>query len=237
MSDIRKLNFDLDARRTRFSEQDVFAELRRFAESVAPPLNAAKYKKWDSRISIDTINRMFGGFAKACERAGLEGIAASRYHSDDDLLSYFESLMRWRHEKGFQSHVPVSLDFERYNHQNGTSIHYSTFTKRFGPYRRFLELYSDYHNAKITRDALLKLAKKPAKNKRGPISARDRAEVLRRDGSRCRSCGRSVDDLKSNEYLEVDHIIPVAKGGTSELSNLGINCTLCNNGKGARFTG
>ncbi len=41
-----------------------------------------------------------------------------------------------------------------------------------------------------------------------------------RDGYRCRRCG-------STDYLQVDHIIPVAKGGRTILSNLWTLCDLC----------
>jgi HNH endonuclease len=40
-----------------------------------------------------------------------------------------------------------------------------------------------------------------------------RGEVLLRDGARCRRCRTAVN-------LEVDHIIPVSKGGETEESNL-----------------
>ena len=51
-----------------------------------------------------------------------------------------------------------------------------------------------------------------------------RAEVLLRDGARCRSCRTSVN-------LEVDHIIPVSKGGKTEESNLQTLCRRCNRRK------
>jgi hypothetical protein len=40
-------------------------------------------------------------------------------------------------------------------------------------------------------------------------------------------CGRSKDDIS----LHVDHIVPVAKGGTDEISNLATLCSDCNIGK------
>jgi 5-methylcytosine-specific restriction endonuclease McrA len=51
--------------------------------------------------------------------------------------------------------------------------------------------------------------------------------ILERDNYRCRLCGKSARDTE----LEVDHIIPVAKGGTAGLNNLQTLCIDCNRGK------
>ena len=51
-----------------------------------------------------------------------------------------------------------------------------------------------------------------------------RAEVLLRDGARCRRCRTAVN-------LEVDHIIPVSKGGRTEEANLQTLCRRCNRRK------
>lgn len=59
-----------------------------------------------------------------------------------------------------------------------------------------------------------------------------RAQVLVRDGSRCRMCGRSVSD---GVKLHVDHVIPVSKGGLTEPANLQTLCEDCNLGKSNRL--
>ncbi len=56
-----------------------------------------------------------------------------------------------------------------------------------------------------------------------------RAAVLVRDGGRCRRCRRSIK-------LEMDHIIPVSKGGKTEESNLQILCRRCNRAKSRKLT-
>jgi hypothetical protein len=68
---------------------------------------------------------------------------------------------------------------------------------------------------------------------RKPIGKQIRVQVLARDGYKCKMCGRT----KAEVSLEVDHIIPVADGGTDELKNLATLCRDCNRGKTAyRFT-
>lgn len=65
---------------------------------------------------------------------------------------------------------------------------------------------------------------------RKPISKRTRFEIFKRDGFKCQYCGKSAPDV----VLEIDHVIPVAHGGTNDVENLVTACRECNNGKGAR---
>lgn len=59
------------------------------------------------------------------------------------------------------------------------------------------------------------------------VPKRTRYEVLRRDNFSCRYCGASAPDVK----LHVDHVTPVALGGTDQPENLVAACIDCNNGK------
>ncbi len=64
------------------------------------------------------------------------------------------------------------------------------------------------------------------------MSPKLRYDVLKRDGFRCAICGRGRED---GVKLEVDHIIPVSKGGKTKMSNLQTLCMECNRGKGAQY--
>lgn len=70
------------------------------------------------------------------------------------------------------------------------------------------------------------------KNERMKITSSLRYDVLKRDGFRCCKCGRSA---QNGIELEVDHIKPISKGGTSDISNLQTLCRDCNRGKGAKY--
>lgn len=59
------------------------------------------------------------------------------------------------------------------------------------------------------------------------VSKRLRYEILRRDNHTCRYCGASAPDVP----LRVDHVTPVALGGTDTPDNLVTACEPCNNGK------
>ena len=63
------------------------------------------------------------------------------------------------------------------------------------------------------------------------VSASDRSTVRLRATGRCEYCGL-LETLGFFEH-QIDHIIAVKHGGTSELSNLALSCTLCNRHKGS----
>lgn len=66
--------------------------------------------------------------------------------------------------------------------------------------------------------------------KRESISKRLRFTVFKRDGFRCSYCGAHPSETV---FLEVDHINPVAEGGSNDIDNLITSCQDCNRGKGA----
>lgn len=75
---------------------------------------------------------------------------------------------------------------------------------------------------------------KSAAGQRALMTARLRGWIKDRDNHTCKQCGISVD-AEPNLLLEVDHIIPVSKGGLSEPENLQTLCWRCNRTKGAKM--
>lgn len=63
---------------------------------------------------------------------------------------------------------------------------------------------------------------------RAKVSNAMRFSIFARDGHKCRKCGR-------RNNLEIDHIIPIAKGGKSVYDNLQTLCHRCNVEKGSRI--
>ncbi len=68
----------------------------------------------------------------------------------------------------------------------------------------------------------------PKPGTRGTIPAAVRREVWNRDGGRCSWTRANGRRCGSRYRLEIDHIVPVAKGGGSEPSNLRVTCRGCN---------
>jgi hypothetical protein len=66
-----------------------------------------------------------------------------------------------------------------------------------------------------------------SKHQRSIMTNDLREAIKKRDNYTCCKCGNSVYD-EPNLLLEVDHIIPVSKGGKTEASNLQTLCWRCN---------
>lgn len=67
--------------------------------------------------------------------------------------------------------------------------------------------------------------------KRKSLTKKTRFEVFKRDKFQCQYCGNTAPEV----VLNVDHIDPVANGGSNELINLITSCFDCNQGKKARL--
>ena len=98
-----------------------------------------------------------------------------------------------------------------------------------------------YKNAEFSADTIIQLINRiNDKNKnfykdreiwdaicrveRGKVSNKMRFAIYARDGYRCRYCGAT----EKQDDLEIDHIIPIAKGGKTTFDNLQTLCHNCN---------
>lgn len=75
--------------------------------------------------------------------------------------------------------------------------------------------------------------RKSAAGQRALMTSKLREKIKQRDNYACQKCGLSINDEK-NLLLEIDHIIPISKGGISTEENLQTLCWKCNRTKGAK---
>lgn len=75
-----------------------------------------------------------------------------------------------------------------------------------------------------------------AKEQRTLMTKKLREFIKKRDNFTCCSCGNSVY-MEPNLLLEIDHIIPVAKGGCTVEDNLQTLCWKCNRAKSDKIIG
>lgn len=73
-----------------------------------------------------------------------------------------------------------------------------------------------------------------------PITSEIRRHIYERDGGVCQKCGKAVARLGNTlspfkpPPAAVDHILPRARGGQNEDTNLRLLCITCNAQKGAK---
>lgn len=76
--------------------------------------------------------------------------------------------------------------------------------------------------------------KKSAAGQRALMTSKLRQHIKERDNFTCKHCGASVQK-EPNLLLEIDHIIPVSKGGLTTEDNLQTLCWRCNRKKGSKI--
>ncbi len=67
-----------------------------------------------------------------------------------------------------------------------------------------------------------------SKNQRKLVTPKLRRKIMIRDNYTCQICGKYMPDEVG---LQIDHIVPIAKGGKSIASNLRVLCSKCNGWK------
>lgn len=92
----------------------------------------------------------------------------------------------------------------------------------------------EYYNTKSknpNRYVRIKKHQELLKSAPGKYTKEDVAQLKQKFNYKCACCGRSESDVQ----LTVDHIIPLARGGTNYLDNLQILCKSCNSRKRDRI--
>ena len=189
----------------------------------------------------DLFFRRFGTWNGALEAADLKPIMPKGQGNNRKITEYqcFEEIERIWVELGRQ---PTTTDIKK--GVSKFSLH--AYERRFGSWRKALEFFVAYMNGEREVeqptenevDVQEKSIQPQAENKdkivhktKRDIPLRTRFLVMKRDDFKCCMCGRSPATTHGLE-IQVDHIIPWAKGGESIMENLHTLCRDCNEGKG-----
>lgn len=210
--------FDLDAKRIRITDKQLMLSLQEYAKKVNfRYFSTTEFDKWPNRVArSDTIVSRFGSWNKALKLLGIEG-GREREYSPKELIQNLENI--WR-ELGY----PPG---KRTINKMGLKISEHPYKRIWGGVRAACVYLAKYHEGKISEEGLLR---GKVKKTRETIPLNIRWIVLNRDNYRCVKCGQSpVNNPKID--LEIDHIIPVSKGGTNDIDNLQTLCKKCNQGK------
>ncbi len=175
----------------------------------------------NGRFHNTTLTRRLGSWLKILEMAGLEKTRTPLNIPNEDLFRNLEEVWNklGRQPKYSEMFKPLS--------QYSAGL----YEYRFGTWLKALKAFVDYmnsagdipeqHNAVRTKNSC-----KASRN----VNWRLRFIVMRRDGFKCRSCGRSPA-VDPTVILHVDHKKAWSNGGETILDNLQTLCSVCNIGK------
>jgi len=168
--------------------------------------------------SLRKVNRFRAEDAIGIQDILLEYILSSRWK---DYKQFSRTLTR----KILSSHPKTSQELLHLIQ----SIRHPFFTFNEVPQKDFIQEFpsEDILRRLVTLYPSRRLKETDRRERRKTISKRLRVLILQRDGFRCKMCGKTSRETT----LEVDHIIPLSRGGTDSLDNLQTLCVDCNKGK------
>lgn len=211
--------FDLNAKKVKATDEELLASLKEYTNIVGSRyFSKSEYNKWkDKKAHSSTISARFGSWKKALKILGIIGGREFKYTSQE-FVDNLETI--WK-----QLGYPPG---QRKISKLGLKISQTPYRRIWGSVKTACIQISKYHEGKIKKEELL--FGKSAYKIRQAINLNIRYAVLKRDNFKCVKCGRSPS-VNHKVELEVDHIKPVARGGTSDVENLQTLCKDCNQGK------
>jgi 5-methylcytosine-specific restriction endonuclease McrA len=211
--------FDVQAKRIRHTDGDLLQALESASEILGVGyFTTPQYDKLHGkRPHSSTIIERFGSWKKALSLIGIEG-GRDRCHSADELMENLEAI--WR-ELGYP---PGKRQIGQY----GKHISEKPYKRVWGSVRKACDALAAFQNGNMSRIKLL--AGDVDHSRRKEVSLKNRWAVLKRDNYCCVKCGASPSSDHSVD-LEVDHVIAISRGGSSEIENLQTLCRKCNQGK------
>jgi 5-methylcytosine-specific restriction endonuclease McrA len=178
------------------------------------------------------------GYRGQCKECMKQGMKQYNQENKEQIAEYMK---QYRQENREQ----ISKRMKQYAREN--KEHISEYMKRYyqenkdqiAEYQqenkeKITEYMKQYRQSEQGREANYKAATKRRSYKmKVKFTTYQRKELLDRDNWTCQCCGikvhdRSTGDWNTHDKANIDHIIPISRGGNSEPNNLQILCRTCN---------
>jgi hypothetical protein len=213
------MSFEFEDTKRNITNEDLLADLRRVAASLATGVLTQRAYRDSGRYSTTVIKKRFGKWKTAVTTAGFE--AGSEQHIPADEL--FDNLREVWIKLGRQPRKREMVSpFSKYTH--------NPYVRLFGGWVDAMRAFTRTVNE--TESDVGSFKNLPTRDGRGPRepSLRLRFLVMRRDRFKCVLCGRAPAIDPTTE-LHIDHVVAWSKEGRTEMSNLRTLCSRCNLGK------
>lgn len=216
--------FDIDFL-PEFSEPTLIEELQRIARQLAQDTLSRDDIDRHGKMSSAVVLKRFGSLRQALQAAALRPTRFMKA-SDTELLDLLEEVWVASLEKFGRR--PERADLKTL----GSRVSGDTITRRFGSWKKALvataeraEREQPQESPEAASIAPTAPPSRTSREIRATLSVRKRFFILKRDRYMCRLC------KTAGVPLEVDHVVPVARGGSDALDNLQTLCIPCNRGK------
>ena len=202
-----------------YDRKTIAAELRRIASVTGKNSVSKRDLKIHGRVSESCVSEKFGSLRNANIKSGLQPGSRFKWSREQILKALMELWHKTNRDFG---RSPMRPDLKAY----GLPFNVMNVIRHFGSWRKALIAVSAHPAAKLPPPPPEPIRKK----RRGhTIGVGRRMQVFKRDSFKCRIC------KQSGVPIEVDHIIPVSKGGSDLMDNLQTLCARCNRGKSNRM--
>lgn len=189
------------------------------------------FKIKQSEETLHDFESMLNDFAAAEEGARLLDLRR------EEIIASISECIHPRAKKHFPGRLKRELGFERVIFDE---VNYPTYTFQYvsagGNSSAGCEIVFNPEQIEDFIDFLgenIKF-KKSVAGQRALMTQALRTSIKERDDYTCQKCGANIYE-ETNLLLEIDHIIPLSKGGTSIESNLQTLCWRCNRSKGSKI--
>lgn len=207
---LRRRYTTLQKYRQRNFEQELFGELRDKREKYAALIDKAEMNRYDYLAYCDEVDTISDTEWQVIKNSK---VPRRLFLVFEDKYFQIEKLCP---EIDFS--IDMSMEYTspagRKHYEDEVNFSYDEIKKAYGDMLQRIE----EQNCESERRKL----------ERSKMTPSLRYEVLKRDKFRCQICGASQSD---GVKLHVDHIMPVSKGGKTEMKNLRTLCDMCNLGK------
>lgn len=219
-----EFRYAIDRVWSQFSKPELGASLKDYARvRNKVSFSMREYDAWSGRLATsDTIRRYFGTWGKALQAAGLRTVRGQKL-DPKDMVAAFKAC--WKKHGS----VPSRRQLEAFLEKGNCPFRYKSFLNFFGGIGPLARRIVQVQRGELSEARLYQRRSSKAELARA-VSLKVRHAVLKRDGHQCVKCGASPRKDKS-VVLEVDHVIPVSRGGSRESENLQTLCFACNQGK------
>jgi hypothetical protein len=223
-------------RSNKFSREKMIEELKRVAKIYNfRRFSVKEFDKVSVACKSGVIEKAFdGSWNKALDSIGIPlKERTKRHYSEVELFNEMERV--WK----IVGHRPTLIEWEI----SQPKISYHTYKRYFNGWTnaclKFIEFkmgnsvqveIDESTEQKPNEDCQVATPENTIRKHKRDIPLRLRLQVLQKYDFKCAFCGRSPA-IDKGVILHIDHILPIAKGGTTELENLRTLCKECNLGK------